>query len=345
MTKSIITLLILLMAISSFLQNPIEVDKSEITKEIVNLFADLKTNRDSGFYKSIELLEAGIKRTGNNFDTYKISLNLGFFYTKTEQFDTCLDMWFAANRKGICFNFIVGDNSYPSYLSAYKDNSRFADFIKKNDSLLVDISKNEKAKYFVTLPVNYDKAQKYPMIIILHGGFGNYYRTFEDWQSDLIKNIFIAIYPQGREVKSSFISRYGKYGMDDIAMIYKQVIEKYSVDTSSFILAGQSAGGALSLELANNKLKSAGLLLAFPVKPRSFDIQKAERLKEASMCIIMICGEQDKNFYAGQLELSRLLDCAEVENRFIKYSNLGHGFPADFNIQIDRGLNYILKWE
>jgi dienelactone hydrolase len=345
MTKSIITLLILFLTISSFSQNAIEVDQPELTTEIVNLFAELKSNKDSGFYKSIEILEAGLNRTENNFDTYKISLNLGFLYTKTEQFDKCLDMWCAANKKGICFNFMLGDNPYPSYLSAYEDNKRFADFIKRNDSLLVEISKNAKAEYFVTLPVNYDKTQKYPMIVILHGGFGNYYRTFEDWQSDLIKNNFIAVYPQGRVVKSSFIRRYGNQGMDDIAMIYNQVIQKYSVDTSSVILAGQSAGGALSLELADNKLKSAGLLLAFPVKPRSFDIQKAERLKEASVRVVMICGEQDKNFYAGQQELSRLLDSAEVENRFIKYSNLGHEFPDDFNIQIDQGLKYILNHE
>ena len=72
-------------------------------------------------------------------------------------------------------------------------------------------------------------------------------------------------------------------------------------------------------------------------------LKRAKSLKENSVRVIMICGEQDKNFYAGQQELSRLLDSANVENRFIKYPNLGHGFPDDFNIQINQGLKNILN--
>lgn len=56
----------------------------------------------------------------------------------------------------------------------------------------------------------------------------------------------------------------------------------------------------------------------------------------------MICGEKDKNFYSGQLELSSMLDSAKVENKFVKYPSLGHGFPDDFRLQIDQGLIFIL---
>jgi dienelactone hydrolase len=323
-------------------QNVIEIEQPEITDEIEILFTELRANRDSGFYKGIEILENGLKRAKTDFETYKIVLNLGFLYTKTEQFDKCLDTWLAANKKGICFEFQVSNDPDPFYLSAYKDNKRFTDFIERNDSLLVDISNDAKAEYFVNLPINYDKTKKYPVIIILHGGVGSYYRTFENWQSDLIKNDFISVYPQGQEIKGSFARRYGDSGIDDITMIYTQVIRRYSVDTTSLILAGQSAGGALSLGLANNKLFSKGLLLAFPVKPGDFDIQRAESLKASSVRVFMICGEQDKYFYSGQLELSRLLDSAKVDNKFIKYPNLGHDFPDDFNMQIDQGLKYIL---
>jgi predicted esterase len=341
----LIFLVLIFNVIICFSQNVIEVEQPEITEEIKILFAEFKPNRDSGFYKGIEILENGIKRAKNNYETHKIALNIGFLYTRTEQFDKCLDMWIAASKKGVCFNFQVSNNPYPPYLSEYKDNKRLTDFIKSNDSLLVEISKNAKAEYFVNLPTGYDKSQKYPVIIILHGDYGSYYKTFEDWQSDVIQNDFIAVYPQGRDVIGSFVRRYGITGIDDITQIYEQVITKYSVDTTSLILAGQSAGGTLSLGLVNNGLFTKGLLLAFPVKPGDFDLQRAESLQKSSVRVVMICGEQDKNFYAGQEELSRLMDSAEVENRFIKYSNLGHGFPDDFNIQIDQGLKYILNQE
>ena len=323
-------------------QNVIEVEQPKISDEIEILFAELKANSEARFYKSIEILEKGLMQAKSDFETYKIVLNLGFLYTKTEQFDKCLDIWIAANKKGICFNLQPGDNPYPSYLSEYKGIKRFTDFIKSNDSLLVEKSKDAKAEYFVNLPIKYNKTQKYPVIIILHGGFGSYYRTFENWQSDLIQNDFISVYPQGREIKGSFTRRYGKNGIEDISQIYEQVITKYSVDTTSLILAGQSAGGALSLGLVNNGLFTKGLLLAFPVKPRDFDIKRAESLKESSVRVLMICGEQDKTFYSGQLELSGLLDSAEVENKFVTYPNLGHGFPDDFRFQIDQGLIFIL---
>jgi len=326
-------------------QNVIEVEQPELNDELEIIFTELKASRDSSFYTGIEILEEGLEQVDDDYGLYKIALNLGFLYTQTKQFGKCLDMWNAANKKGICFDFRVGDNFYPSYLSAYRDNSRFIEFIASNDSLLAALSIDAKADYFVKLPLGYDKSKKYPVIIILHGGVGTYYRTYENWKSDFIDNDFVSVYAQGREIKGSFARGYGKNGISDIEMIYKEVIENYSVDTTSLVLAGQSAGGGLSLRLINNNLLAKGIFLAFPTKPKDFDIQKAKSLQESSVRVVMICGEQDKRFYPGQLEIFRLLDSVEVENKFIKYPNLGHEFPNDFDSQLDQGLNYILDNE
>jgi len=77
-----------------FSQDVIEVEQPEISDEIEALFTEFKANRDSGFYKGIEILEKGLKQAKNDYDTHKIALNLGFLYSQTEQFDKCLDMWF-----------------------------------------------------------------------------------------------------------------------------------------------------------------------------------------------------------------------------------------------------------
>ena len=132
----LIFLVLIFNVIICYSQNVTEVEQPVITEEIDILFAEFKANRDSGFYKGIEILEKGLNRANNDFETYKIALNLGFLYTKTEQFDKCLDMWIAASKKGICFNFQVSDDPYPSYLSAYKDNKRFTNFIKSKYSPL-----------------------------------------------------------------------------------------------------------------------------------------------------------------------------------------------------------------
>lgn len=300
------------------------------------------SKKDSGFYTAIDILEHGLKSVDTDFEIYKITFNLGFLYTQTNQFDKCLDMWMSANRQGICYNYHFGNNPSPDYLNSYKGNIRFLEFIRKNDSLLNEISSDPKTEYFVYVPTGYDKSHKYPLVIVMHGGVGNFYRTFENWQSKTIMNKFISVYPQGRYMKDSFFRSYGNERIEDISEIYSQVKNRYSVDTSLVILAGQSAGGALSLGLINGQIQAKGLLLAFPVKPSNFDISRAQRLRNSATRIFMICREQDKSFYPGQVELSTLLDSAKVENRFISYPNLGHEFPENFDYQIDMGLEYIL---
>lgn len=338
----LIIISLLFNVVVSYSQNVREVSKPEMSEYLDSLFSELRSKKDSGFYPAINILEKGLKYANTDYKIHKITFNLGALYTITGQFDKCIDMWLSMNNKGIYYDFQFGDNHFPYYLKAYKGNNRFLNFIQRNDSLRNKLSAESKAEYFVTLPPGYDKSVKYPLIIVLHGGIDNYYSTFENWHTERINNNFIAVYPQGRDIKGSFSRSYGKNGVDDITDIYYQVIKKYSVDTTAVVLAGQSAGGALSFELISGHIKARGLLLAFPVKPGDFNATGAQNLKSTSSRIYMICGELDRDFYQGQLELSNLLNDAKVENVVIKYPNLGHDFPSDFDIQIDKGLTFIM---
>ena len=125
----------------------------------------------------------------HEYEKYKIIFNLGYLYAATKQYDKSIDMWLSANEEGIIFPFIIKkDNEFPPYLSEYSDNKRFQDFIILNDSLKISAAKNSKAEYFVNLPVNFNPDNKYPLIIILHGGIGNNYATYINWDSKKIKN-------------------------------------------------------------------------------------------------------------------------------------------------------------
>ncbi len=323
-------------------QNVAEVSKPDNLVFIDSVFTELKSIAGSSLDIPIQILENALKQAKTNYEIHKITYNLGSLYTQTNQLDKCIDMWEAAISRGICYNYELGEKPFPSYLASYRGNDRFSKFMELNDSIKQELSKDSIAEYFVSVPNGYDGSWRYPVIIIMHGGYGNYYNTFEDWQSETLTSDFIAVYTQGRIFRDSFYRSYGDYGVEDITEIYQQVTKNYSVDTTAVILAGQSAGGALSLSLVDRKIQSTGLLLAFPVKPTGFDISEAKRLKNSSTRVFMICGEQDKSFYPGQIELSSLLDRAQVENRIITYPDLGHAFPDDFSSQIDAGLNYLL---
>lgn len=323
-------------------QNVIEVAQPAIPDDHLLLFKTLRSYRDSAFTKSIEILENGLDQAASDYEKYRIMMNLGFLYTQAEEYDKCIDMWRTANDQGICFPFDVNE-PFPSYLSDYFGNSRFNNMYINNDSLRNKASDNAKAEYFVDLPDEFIPGLQYPLIILLHGGIGDFHNTYLYWNSASIRDHYISVYPRGRDVKGSFARRFGSEGMRDIAEIYRQVVKKYPVDTTQVILAGQSAGGALSICLSYDSINAAGLLLAFPVKPSDFDLYKAINFRKNNLKITTICGEEDKSFFPGQKRFAELLDSANVEHRFITYPGLGHGFPDDFSEQIDKALLFFKR--
>ena len=339
-------LFILILILSPFLsfgQNVTETKPHEFSEVFGETFDKLAQSMGSGYSEGIGILENGLKNTVSDYERYKMILNIGFLYTATKQYDKAIDLWNAENRKGICLPFVLENMTYPGYLSDYLNIKRFQEFIKNNNELRNKANENSKAEYFVNLPENYDPDRKYPLIIVMHGGFGDNNATCKYWDSKKIKNEFISVFTQGREVVGTFTRKYGKTGIEDINEIYRRVISEYPVDTSKIILAGQSAGGGLAIQLTNNDIPATGLLLAFPAKPREFDYTKAVDFKNMNLKVIMVCGEKDQTFYAGQREMSAILDSAGVENRFISNPDLGHDFPPDFGEQIDNGLAFLMK--
>jgi predicted esterase len=340
--RKFITLLMIINTCIVFGQNVVEVKRIEFSKEFKETGQKARQYQDSSIYKKIENLENGVITAKSKYEKYRIIFNtLGPNYTSTKQYDKAIDLWIAANRDGIFFPFeYIKDNFWPQYISEYSNNKRFEDFLVTNDSLRKSNDSNLKAEYFVNLPDNYNPNMKYPMIIILHGGSGDNYVIFEKWDSKTLKNNFISVYPHGCIAEGSFSFRFGQSGMDDIKEIYKQVISKYSVDTSKIIIAGQSDGGRLSIQLAYNDIHINGLFLAFPVIPNDFNYKNAFDFKNRNTKIVIVCGEND-SFFSSQQQMSEILDSAKVENKFIKYPNLGHYFPPDFSEQLEKGLIYL----
>jgi predicted esterase len=340
-------LLVLLLICNSCLifgQNVVEVKRIILSKEFNETAQKARQLRDSNVYKRIDNLENGLKNAKSDYEKYRIIFRtLGSCYTSSKQYDKAIDLWIAANKEGIFFPFEFSkDYIWPSDLSNYTNNKRFEHFLITNDSLRKSANSNRKAEYFVNLPENYNPNTKYPLIIILHGGSGDNNYLPNEWDSKILKNSFVSVYPHGRFAEGSYAFSFGQTGIDDIKEIYNQVISKYPINTSKIIFAGQSDGGRLATQLAYNNIPINGLFLAFPVIPGDFNYEKAIELKKRNLKIVMICGERDSGFFPGQQEMSRILDSAKVENRFIKYPDLGHYFPNDFTEQLDKGLQFLI---
>ncbi len=316
-----------------------EVDKPNIPSYLNELIKSLGDNTN----ENVTILEKGLKDAKSDYEKYRIARNLGYYYAEAKQQTKNIEMWNTLNKQEIFLPFSTRSRVIPGYLSSYVENEDFKEFIKNNSKLREKALKNSKAEYFVSLPKNYDVTKSYPLIIILHGGFGDFHSTFTNWKSSELSKNYIAVYPQGSQIIGSYTRRFGSKGIEDITQIYNQVIQKYSVNTEQVILAGQSAGGYLSICIAYESIATKGLLLAFPVKPRDFDLKKAISFKEKGINISMVYGAKDKTFFEGQSEFHKLIDEAKIRNNIILYPDLGHAFPSDFSEQMDKALVYLLQ--
>ena len=130
--------------------------------------------------------------------------------------------------------------------------------------------------------------------------------------------------------------------MNTIKETYKQIKQKYPIDTTRIIIGGPSAGGMRAATCAFEQIiPVSGLLLAFPVKPHDLDTAKVLNAAKSGLKAVILTGEKDRTFLKGQKEMAVTFDKFGLENRFVVFPFIGHEYPKDFSNQIDISLNYI----
>ncbi|MCB0746668.1 MAG: T9SS type A sorting domain-containing protein [Ignavibacteriae bacterium] len=145
--------------------------------------------------------------------------------------------------------------------------------------------------YLTHLPPQYVKTEdiNYPLVLVLHGGFGNAYNIEEQSnfsaKADTAKNPFIVVYPEG--IKSPIgITTWNAGGccgyatnnnIDDVGFISSlldTIINKYSIDTNNIFASGMSNGGMMSYRLAaelSNRIAAIGPVASVMVNELYFE--------------------------------------------------------------------------
>ncbi len=122
--------------------------------------------------------------------------------------------------------------------------------------------------YLIHLPPQYNSSEdnKYPLILVLHGGFGSAYNIEEQSKfsikADTAKIPFIVVYPEG--VKSPInISTWNAGGccgysantnIDDVGFIstlLDTIEQKYLIDKNRIYVSGMSNGGMMTYRIAS----------------------------------------------------------------------------------------------
>lgn len=117
-------------------------------------------------------------------------------------------------------------------------------------------------KYIVHLPPTYSNSVATPVVIVLHGGSGNYQSVQGFTQMNFVsnQNNFLAVYPQGQgSAPPGFSWADGRNttadqaGIDDVGFINKLIDTlqtSFNVDTNKIYICGFSNGGFMVQRLA-----------------------------------------------------------------------------------------------
>ncbi len=118
--------------------------------------------------------------------------------------------------------------------------------------------------FLVHLPIGYNGASDIPLIIAMHGGFGNAYNIENQSQLSVKADVenFIVVYPEGVKGGAFNISSWNagwccgyasSSDVDDVGFIdalLDTLINVYSIDTNRIYATGMSNGGFMSYRLA-----------------------------------------------------------------------------------------------
>ena len=121
---------------------------------------------------------------------------------------------------------------------------------------------NYQRQYIVHLPPGYNSNSPAPVVIVLHGGSGNYQSVqgFTQMNFDSNQNGFLAVYPQGQGVAPPGYSwadgrntSADQAGIDDVGFMSKLIdtlYYDYNIDTNRVYICGFSNGGFMTQRLA-----------------------------------------------------------------------------------------------
>ncbi|MFC1765704.1 hypothetical protein ACFL6U_26970 [Planctomycetota bacterium] len=342
--KLISSILAILVSQSLLAQEFTKIDRPIPSTIVSETAAKLATIRNEDPAKTIDLIKNTLPKVKSTYERFNLIFwELSFLYAGQNNFTATYAILKQGQKEGLYYPIRTGNRTWPEYTHELQKQADFEQFMKTNAELLEKDQAKAKAEYFVQLPKGYESSKSYPLLLVVHGGFGSHFDSAAVWQSPQLASDYIVAFLQGSICCGSGLRSFERNRLDKIVSMYKQICDEYAVDTSRVVLGGPSAGGHKSVQLTVQKhIAAQGMLLAYPVKPRDLDEENVKAAAERGVRAALICGEHDWAL-KGQKELSVIFDKHELPNRFVVFSETGHEFPKDFPKQIDLSLDFIFQ--
>ena len=295
------------------------------------------------YREAAELMEWAIKEFPGHLEAN--SFNLAIVYGHLKEYEKATKVLKNALDQGIWFDSILFQQEI---WAPFMDNKAFKEIMTGNEALKKEAQKNSKPDMFVQIPEGYSRDKKYPLFIALHGGGGNIQEFEENWRSKTLEKDFITAYLQSSQMVS--MNGYSwtediELAKEEISNAFHQLIKEYPVDEDEVIIGGFSSGGVAALEVSFSQvIPVAGFVVLCPAKPTGFNNESVRNAKDRGLRGTLLTTEMDPRL-SSQKEMAEVFKAEEFHYQFIVTPDIGHWFPEDIDVQIDRAIDHIRKKE
>lgn len=326
---------------SATAQNVVEVsglNLSPLYTDVIKKLENLRTSPES----ALNLLNETLPKISSQYERFNLIFwEIPALLCELERYEDGFEVLKKGQKEGFFYPIFIEPNKFPSYIINFENLNDFQSFMLENDRLKTAAQDTTEFEYVVRLPHNYSKNKKYPLVMILHGGFGSHTQLMQDWHSTKLDSGFITVYTQGDRCLGNFLLGYSRDKTEMFVNAWKQISKKYPVDTTNVILASQSAGAHHSLKLMlDEMIPVTGMILVIPAVPE-LDIEKLKKASKRGIRIAILAGENDPRLIKTK-EMSIEFEKLGLINRLNIFPGKGHEFPDNFPHQIDLSLDFIL---
>jgi predicted esterase len=307
-------------------------------------FQEVETKIDSlkdisRYTEAIQLLDE--VRTDYLTEEYEITKQLALLYGKIGSYEKSFELWNIGHKKGYFFGLF---SHFPVY-EPFKKFAQFDSISKVDMDIRKDSLANSKTTYEIVLPENYTSENKYPLMIILHGGGSSIARERRYWKSEKLQNEFIVAFVQSYlyyDMKTFGWGIADERGRNDLKNCYDEIKNIYNVDTSEVIIGGVSAGGYMAMDMSiSNFIPVDGFIAICPdVTADDFSLESIKKAKLSGIRGVIISGENDHTL-ENQKSLLEKFNEAEFNCSFEVVQGMGHEFPESFEARLYSAINYI----
>lgn len=156
---------------ASYGQEIMELDFKVLDPEFIELIKTLEEINSTDDQKSIELCLEALDKFEDPYFRFELMVwELSVHYANLEQYTKCFDILKQGQQEGMFYYIRSGDRPFPAYIPELEKLEGYEAFLEKNQALKDEAGKSSRAEFMVQLPDNYIATNKYPLMLIMHGG-------------------------------------------------------------------------------------------------------------------------------------------------------------------------------